>query len=55
MTVHNELERMWEEVVVAIFKVLPKHLHGGTKEKHQKIQDSLCHGQYPNWTPPEYK
>jgi hypothetical protein len=33
----NELDRMWKEVVIAKFKVLPCYLPGGTEEKHQCI------------------
>jgi hypothetical protein len=34
----NELEGIWTEVVVAEFKVLSRHLPGGTDEKHEKRQ-----------------
>jgi hypothetical protein len=37
MIVNDELERMWKEVVVACFKVLPQHLPEGTEENHSKI------------------
>jgi hypothetical protein len=38
MIVNNELERKWKEAVVAQFKVLSRHLPGGTKENHEKSQ-----------------
>jgi hypothetical protein len=40
---------MWKEVFMAFFKVLIKHLCGGTEENHQKIQDSWCCCQYPEY------
>jgi hypothetical protein len=36
--VNDELERMWEEVIVAYFKVLPRNLAEGTEENHEKSQ-----------------
>jgi hypothetical protein len=38
MIVNNELERMRKEVVMAEFKVLSRHLPGGTEENHEKLQ-----------------
>jgi hypothetical protein len=38
MIVNNELERMWKETVVAQFKVLSRHLPGGTEGNHEKTQ-----------------
>jgi hypothetical protein len=34
----DELERMWMEAVMALFKVLFLHLPGGTEENHKKPQ-----------------
>jgi hypothetical protein len=34
---NNELERKWEEVVVAYFKVLSQHLPGGTEENTKNL------------------
>jgi hypothetical protein len=34
--INNELERMWKEAIVAKFKVLSRHLPGGTEENHKK-------------------
>jgi hypothetical protein len=54
-TMSNELERMWEEILVAKFEI-PGHFPGGTEDNH-KInlgEDS----QFPNWDlnlgPPKY-
>jgi hypothetical protein len=33
--VGDKFERMWEEAVVAYFKVLSRNLPGGTEENHQ--------------------
>jgi hypothetical protein len=33
---NDELERMWNEGVVAHFKVLSQHLPEGTEENHKK-------------------
>jgi hypothetical protein len=32
---NDGLERMWKEAVVAYFKVLSRHLPGGTEESHE--------------------
>jgi hypothetical protein len=40
----NELERIWKEAAVAWFKVLYRHLPGGTRENYEKYQDSLSPG-----------
>jgi hypothetical protein len=37
----NELERIREEVVVKLFKVLSRHSSGGTEENHDSSQDFL--------------
>jgi hypothetical protein len=37
---NSELEKMWKEVVVAIFKGLSWVLLEGTERNHQKLQDS---------------
>jgi hypothetical protein len=34
----NELEGMWKEAVVALLKVLFRHLPGGTEENYDKPQ-----------------
>jgi hypothetical protein len=31
---NDKLEGIWKEAVVAYFKVLPRHLIGGTEENH---------------------
>jgi hypothetical protein len=33
-----ELERMWKEAVLALFKALSLHLPGGTEESHGNSQ-----------------
>jgi len=45
MTVNNELLRMWKEMVVIYFKVLPQHFPRGIK----KATDCLEPENYP-WT-----
>jgi hypothetical protein len=35
---NNELEGIWKEAVVALFKLLSWHLFGMTKEKHDNAQ-----------------
>jgi hypothetical protein len=32
---HDELERIWKEVVVAYFKALPWHISTETEENHK--------------------
>jgi hypothetical protein len=32
---NDELQRIWKEDVVAYFKVLSQHSHGGTEENHE--------------------
>jgi uncharacterized protein (UPF0276 family) len=39
MNVNDELI-MWNDVVAAFFKVLPKHLTEGTKENHKKLSQN---------------
>jgi phosphoribosylpyrophosphate synthetase len=34
----DEFEKVWMEAVVAYFKVVSWRLHGGTEEKHDKLQ-----------------
>jgi hypothetical protein len=36
MTVSDELERMWKELVVAYFKTVYHHLPGVNEENHEK-------------------
>jgi hypothetical protein len=31
---NDELENMWEEAVMAFFKVAPRHIFGGTEKNH---------------------
>jgi hypothetical protein len=52
MTVNNELERMWKEVVMAQFKVLSCHLPGQTKENYKK---KLRIFRVLNWEPPRHR
>jgi hypothetical protein len=41
--VNNELERMWNEEVIAKCELLFWHLLGATKENHENLsQDSQC-------------
>jgi hypothetical protein len=43
---NNKLKRIQKEAAVAKFKVLSRHLPGGTKENHEKVcQDSQSLGQ----------
>jgi hypothetical protein len=54
MIVNNELERTWKEAVVAEFYVLYLHLSGGTKEYHEKPQNSRSPGRDLNPGPSEH-
>jgi hypothetical protein len=38
MLVNDELETIWKEAVVAWFKVLSRHLPGGSKENHKNFK-----------------
>jgi hypothetical protein len=38
------LERKWKEVVVAQFKILTRHLPGGTEENFENLQSRYRHG-----------
>jgi hypothetical protein len=38
LLVNNEWERIWKEGIVVSFKVLSRHLPGGTEEKQGKYQ-----------------
>lgn len=42
MTVNNELERMWKELVISSLKVLSWHFPGGTKENYKKPVKIVC-------------
>jgi hypothetical protein len=54
--VTGELERMWNEVVVAKFTVLYLHFPGWTEENHKKPQSRYWSlDQNLNPGPPEYK
>jgi hypothetical protein len=35
---NNKLERIWKETVVALFKVLSRHLPGINEENHERFQ-----------------
>jgi hypothetical protein len=50
----NELDRMWREAVMSLFKVLSQNLSGGT-EYYEKAQDSGCTGWDSNKASPQYK
>jgi hypothetical protein len=41
MTLNDELKRIYKEGVVPYFKVLQKHLPGGTKENHGTLTSRL--------------
>jgi hypothetical protein len=49
-TVNKELERMWKEAVTALFKVLQRHLSGGTEESCASFTQE---NGFP--VPPEYQ
>jgi hypothetical protein len=34
----DELERIWNEMVVVQFKLLSRHFSGGTEENHENFQ-----------------
>jgi hypothetical protein len=56
MIVNKELERIWNEAIVAYFKVLSRHLPGGTEENHGNLsQDSRSPGRDLNSEPSEYE
>jgi hypothetical protein len=56
MIVNNELERMWKEAAVALFKELSRHLTGRTEETHENlIQTSLSLGRNLNPGSPRYE
>jgi hypothetical protein len=38
MIMNDELERMWKEMVMALFKVLSWHLLGETEKNYEKPQ-----------------
>lgn len=38
ITVNDELDRMWKEVVVICFKTLSQLLPAGTEENYEKLQ-----------------
>jgi hypothetical protein len=50
----NELERIWKEVITAYFKVVSRHLPGGTDENHENSQGSLSPGRDLRLRPSEY-
>jgi hypothetical protein len=35
---NNELEKVWNEEVMAYLEVLSRYLHGGTEENQTKLQ-----------------
>jgi hypothetical protein len=38
LLVNDELNRMWKEVVIGVFKALSWHFPGGTEKNHNKSQ-----------------
>jgi hypothetical protein len=52
--VNDELERMWEEVIVAYFKVLSRNLAEGTEKKPRKISVRIA-GLLVNSPVPQYR
>jgi hypothetical protein len=51
---NNELERIWNEKVVAQLKELSQHLSGGTEETHENPEVNRSPGQDLNPGPAEY-
>lgn len=51
----NELERMWKESVSAKFKILFRHLSGGTEDNHEYCHHWSVLGWDSNRTALEYK
>jgi hypothetical protein len=52
----DEFVRMWNEAIVAYFKVLFRYLPGGTeKNKEKDSQDRWSQGRNLNPGPPEYE
>jgi hypothetical protein len=43
---NDELERIWKDAVVTLSRHYPIYLAGGTKENHEKPQDSRRSGRY---------
>jgi hypothetical protein len=37
MIANSELEMIWEEVVIACFKILSQNVAGGTEENHRHL------------------
>jgi hypothetical protein len=46
----NELEGVWKEAVVALFKVPSRNLLGGPQENHEREESCFC--RCSNWGPP---
>jgi hypothetical protein len=53
--VNEKLKRIWKEVIVPNFKVLPLHSPGGTEENHENSQDNQSLGQDLKPGPSEYE
>jgi hypothetical protein len=53
---NNELEIIWKEAVVALFKVLSRYLLGKAKENHETLSKNIrSPGRELNPGPPEYE
>jgi hypothetical protein len=51
----NELEKVWNEVVVTYFEVLSRHLHDRAEEDYGNVNHEIrCPGPDSNRAPPEY-
>jgi hypothetical protein len=48
MMTNNELERMWEEMVVSKFEVMPQYLLEATKQCQGKPSVEICGLQIEN-------
>lgn len=53
--VHDELEQMWNEAIIAQLEVLSWHLHGGTDENQWNFgNNSKCPKRDSNLAPYKY-
>jgi hypothetical protein len=56
MSVNDELERIWKEVVVAKFKLQSRYLSGETEECPENISQNIqCPGRESNSVSTEYE
>jgi hypothetical protein len=56
LLINNKLERVWKEAALALLKVLPRHLPGGTAKTMKNLnEDSRSPGRDFNWRPPKYE